>query len=108
MKPAPQGYSRGFLVAASAYRRQARERKELDFGPDALRAQYEHESRGAPRPDPHVNGFTCGKWILDATIKAMREDHAAGHMTKHELMRGSSAFVRRAVRQFPTHTFGGY
>ena len=100
-------FSRGFLIAASAYRRHARGSR-MDFSAEALRAQYEHETRGAPKPDASANGYTFGKLSLDVTLAAMREDHASGLFTKQELCSGSCTFVRRAVRRFAAAPFFGY
>ena len=100
-------FSRGFLIAASAYRKQARERPGLDFSLAALVSQYEYETHGGVSPDPKLSGYTCGKWILDATIKQMYEDHQNGLITKYELCKGSSAFVRRVVKKWmPVRYYG--
>lgn len=100
-------YSRGFLIAASAYRKQSKERPMLDFSESALDEQYNHETYGTHTPDPKVNGYTCGKWILDATLKQMYEDHQAGLITKYELLRESSVFVRREIKKwFATPYYG--
>lgn len=101
----PRRLSRGFLIAASAYRRQVRERSGLDFSRAALLDQYAHETHGAPKPDERVNGYTLGKWTLDVTLDAMFEDFMLGLFTKHELMRGSCAFVRRQISNWPTVTY---
>lgn len=76
-------YSRSFLIAASAYRRQVRER-DVDFSAERLEEQYQHETHGAPCPDPKTNGYTLGKWTLDVTIAAMREDYHSGLVAKTE------------------------
>ena len=94
-----RGFSRNALIAASAYRRMASERS-LDFGLEALREQMQFETFGGQSPDGSKNGYTCGKWILDATLKAMREDHASGLITKYDLCKGSCAFVRREVKRW--------
>lgn len=94
-------------MAASAYRRQAKERK-LDFSAEALYNQYQFETYGGESPDPHTNGYTCGKWILDATLKQMFEDHQSGLMTKYDLKKGSAAFVRREVSKWPPVTYYPY
>ena len=94
--------SRGFVVAASAYRRMAG--AGHDYSPEALQAQYRHETYGDPKPDARHNGYTHGKSVLDITLAAMRADHADGLFTKHELMRGSCALVRRFVRSLPVVT----
>lgn len=80
----------------------------MDFSSDALRAQYEHESMGFPKPDAAKNGYTFGKLSLDVTLAAMREDHADCLFTKNELCQGSCAFVRRSVRRFAAAPFFGY
>lgn len=101
-----RGYSRRFLIAASAYRKMARDRDGVSFSPEMLDEQYRYESTGAGNPDPRVNGYTCGKWVLDATLKQMRQDHYEGLMTKHELCSGSCFFVRREIQSWlPTRHF---
>jgi len=75
----------------------------MDFSAEALHAQYEYETHGGTKPSASVNGYTFGKLSVDVTLAAMREDHAAGLFTKFELCQGSCAFVRRAVKKFPTH-----
>lgn len=97
---AKRKYSRGFLAAASAYRRQVIDRPGLDFSKEALRAQYEHETNGAPKPDPKRNGYTLGKWTMDVTLAAMKEEYLAGMFTKHELMRGAPALVRQQIKKW--------
>ncbi len=101
-------YSQGFLLAASAYRRQARERSGLSFSADALEEQYQFETYGGNPPDAKVNGYTCGKWILDAIIKQMYEDHQSGLITKYDLKRGSCGFIRREVSKWPAVTYYPY
>lgn len=102
-------YKRKYLAAASAYRRQARGMSStLDFSASALNSQYRHESLGDERPDPKVNGYTLGKWILDANLKMMKEDFLAGLITKFELKQGSSAFVRRQVDKWLSTTWYPY
>lgn len=100
MMPLNGEFSRNALIAASAYRRMARERPNLDFSRESLREQMHYETFGGMAPDDKVNGYTCGKWILDATLKQMREDHQTGLMTKYELCQGSCYFVRREVKRW--------
>lgn len=102
-------YKRKYLIAASAYRRQARNMSPtLDFSASALRSQYRHESFGDEQPDPKTNGYTLGKWILDANLKAMKEDFLSGLITKFELKQGSSAFVRRQIDKWLSTTWYPY
>ena len=98
-------FSKAFLLAASAYRRQVKERTDLDFSKEALAQQYLYETFGRGNPNPKYNGYTLGKWILDVTISSMYEDHQAGLVTKAELYEGSSYFVRKAVKSFPPVRF---
>jgi hypothetical protein len=100
-------YSRNFLIAASAYRRQVRERA-VSFSAQMLAQQYAHETFGAPKPDASTNGYTLGKWTLDVVIKAMKDDFNTGLFTKFELCKGSCAFVRKSVRAWPAVEFFGY
>lgn len=95
-------YSRGFLIAASAYRRHSDSR--LDFSAAALDAQFRHETYGERKPDPAVNGYTYGKMSLNITLAAMREDYDAGLFCKAELLAGSCAFARRVIRHWPPRT----
>lgn len=88
-------YSRGFLMAASAYRRHARGFAG-DYSERALKEQYEHETLG--REVSETNGFAVGKKFLDVTLKAQRQDFAEGLFTKRELLEGASAFVRKQIR----------
>lgn len=98
--------SRKFLPAASAYRRMAKEWGG-DFSLAALIAQYRHETYGDPKPDERLNGYTLGKKWLGVTLDAMQQDLADGLMCKAELLQGSCAFVRRAIRrQMPANFFG--
>lgn len=93
-------FSKKFLLAASAYRRQVKERANLDFSIKALEAQYEHETYGKPCPDPKVNGYTLGKWTMDVTIASMKEDYQNGLFSKYELMRGNSYLVRQQIKKW--------
>ena len=95
-------------MAASAYRRQVRDRPGLDFSTAALRAQYHFESHGGRPPSATHNGYTLGKWTLDVTLAAMREDFQAGLFTKSELTQASPAFVRRQIRALIPTTFFPY
>lgn len=98
-------YSRGFLMAASAYRRNSDSR--LDFSKEALVAQYRHETYGQEKPDPSRNGFTYGKMALGITLTAMQQEYANGMFQKKELYIGSFAFVRREIRNWiPVRFFG--
>lgn len=97
------GVSRRFLVAASAYRRFGL--GHMDFSPQAMKAQYEHETHGAPEPDKRANGYTYGKWSMDITLQGYRQDHADGLFCKYELLRGNCALARRFIRSLPALTW---
>lgn len=99
-------YSRGFLSAASAYRRMAKDSGHFDDR--ALREQWEYETHGGEKPDPQHNGFTLGKWRVDVHIAAMRDDYMAGLFCKAELLDGSCAMVRKVIMTWPPVTFFAY
>jgi hypothetical protein len=88
-------YSRGFLLAASAYRRHAKDFIG-DFSEAALHEQYERETLG--KPVSLMNGYAVGKKFLDATIKAQKEDFQNGLFSKKELLQGISMFVKQQIK----------
>lgn len=88
--------SRKFIIAASAYRRMAKD-WNVDFSLQSLIDQYNHETYGGPRPDESKNGYTLGKKWLGVNLAAMKEDHQSGLFSKYELKQNSCAFVRREI-----------
>lgn len=102
------GVTRAFLPAASAYRANAIGQDGVSFSAEALKQQFDFESKGIGSPDPKTNGYTLGKWRMDVTLKAMREDLASGLFCKHELMQGSPAMMRRVIRSFVAAPLFGY
>lgn len=92
-----RNYKRGFLIAASAYRRHAKD-FDGDFSAAALRQQYEHETFGNPVASD--NGYAVGKWMFNVTIAAMKDDYEHGLFAKCELLHGSCYATRKIVRQW--------
>lgn len=98
--------SKNYLIAASAYKRMVEQKDKFDFSIEALISQYEHETYGKPKPDASKNGYTQGKFILDITLAAIREEYSKGMFTKRELKQGSCVFVRRYIDNlFPSTLF---
>lgn len=103
------GVSKGFLIAASSYRRHALSMSpNMDFSVEALVAQYEHETYGETKPDMLKNGYTYGKSILDIGLAAYAEDYTMGLFTKNELAQGAPFFVRRFLKTLMPVSFVGY
>ena len=102
------GVTRGFLPAASAYRANAKDQSGVSFSAEAMKEQFDFESRGIGKPDARLNGYTLGKWRMDVTLAAIRDDLAAGLFCKAEVMEGQPAMMKRIVRDFMTGPLFGY
>lgn len=63
---------------------------QRDYSPEALLAQYRHESLGERLPPG--NGFAIGKQQLNLHVTMWREDIAAGLLTRAELDAGEPRF----------------
>ncbi len=100
------GVSKKFLYAASAYRRNAKDR-ELNFSLESLIEQYKYESFGGEEPDPYINGYTCGKWIMDATLKMIEEDLYKGNACKNEF-KSCPSLMRRIIKGYAATPLFGY
>ena len=95
------GVTKRFVRVASAHRREVgvEERKLFDWSPEAMKAQYDAESTGDLSGLHKRNGYAYGAHLYGITLEAMGQDISEGLFSKFELMKGSCAHKRAAIRQ---------
>lgn len=101
------GVSKRFVRVASAYRREVplEQRHIYDWSPRAMKAQFDAESTGDLSGLDNRNGYAYGAHLYGITMEMIGQDLSQGLFCKDELMTGSSAHKRLAIRQMSPHSY---